>query len=443
MQPLSRLLASLLDVRGIGRSMMRVGGATVIAQAVGLAVIPVLSRVFDETAFGTFGLFFNLVTLTGVVSTLGLHEAVLAPHRRTDSLALLGAGVVVNSVMSVIIAVLALGLIGGDVFGLGILPLWSAALVAPTQWLIGMTMMLQIWTIRKQAVNSLALASIAQGVGRASAQVMLGLTTGAGWLGLLAGEMVGRGLAVATMASRCWPDLRVATRISPSRMVGAVVRFRDFPLWRTPSHLANNLASTMPLFLMASVFAAPTVGQFAFMMMIVAAPIGLVLRAVGDVFLGEFGVRFRRDPRSARVLLYRTALMLTLASVPAGVLLMFVGAPVFAFFFGANWREAGLMASVYAPVLVGNLVVAPLGGALNVVRRPSLKLFVDLTGIVLQAVGFGWARMIGADAIVTAAAIFAGYFTAYLIYFALIIFAVSNPGRVSPGGTIKANGARL
>lgn len=443
MNRVGRLLAAVAGAGSMGHSILRVGGATVFAQAIGLAAIPVLSRVFDEAAFGMFGLFFNLVTVTGVVSTLGLHEAVLAPHRRTDSLALLGAGMVINTLMSFLVAVLAFGLIRSDVFGLGVLPLWSAALVLPTQWLIGMTMMLQIWAVRKRAVNSLALASMAQGVGRAGAQVGLGLTLGAGWLGLLAGEVVGRGLAVATMASRCWPDLRLAARLSPRRMMQAVVRFRDFPLWRTPSHLANNLASTMPLFLMASVFPAPTIGQFAFMMMIVVAPIGLVLRAVGDVFLGEFGLRFRRDPQSARMLLYRTAALLALPSIPAGILLMAIGAPAFGLVFGENWREAGLMASVYAPVLVANLVVAPLGGVLSVVRRPSYKLYVDLAGIALQAAGFAWAQMTGADAIITAAAIFAGYFTAYLIYLALIFFAASNPGQASPGGAVGARGARL
>lgn len=434
MERLRRLLAPIAGVSGIGHSILRVGGATVIAQAVGLAAIPVLSRVYDETAFGVFGLFFNLVTVTGVVSTLGLHEAVLAPHRRADALALLGAGVVANAVMSILIALFAFGLIRGNAFGLGVLPVWSAALVAPAQWLIGMTMILQIWTVRKRAVNSLALASISQGVGRAGTQAALGLTVGGGWLGLLAGEIVGRGLAVGTMASRCWPDLRLSARVSLRKMTAAVIRFREFPLWRTPSHLANNLAATMPLFLMASVFAPQTVGQFAFMMMIVVAPVGLVLRAVGDVFLGEFGARFRSDPRSARTLLHRTAGALAAITVPPSLLLAFAGAPLFALVFGSNWREAGMMAAVYVPVLVGNLVVAPLGGVLNVTRRPSFKLAVDLIGITLQAIGFGWARLTGAGAVATAGAIFAGYAIAFAVYFALILIAVDHPGRRNGAG---------
>lgn len=423
--------------------MMRVGGATVIAQAVGLAVIPVLSRVFDETAFGTFGLFFNLVTLTGVVGTLGLHEAVLAPHRRTDALALLGAAIVANSVMSIVVAGVVFGLISGGAFGLGMLPPQSALLVVPTQWLIGMSMILQVWTVRKQAVDALALASLGQGIGRAGAQASLGLTVGGGWLGLLAGEVVGRGLAVGAMSSRSWSDLKLAARVPFRRMAATVARYRDFPLWRTPSHLANNLAATMPLFLMASVFAPPTVGQFAFMMMLVAAPVGLVFRAVGDVFLGEFGGRFRRDPGSARALLVKTMVALAAVFVPAGLILAVIGAPLFAFAFGDNWREAGLMASAYAPVLIGNLVVAPLGGVLNVVRRPSYKLIVDVAGIAFQAVAFAIARMMDMDAIETARLIFCGYSLAYLVYFGLIFLAVSRPGRPTLTAGAAASGSRL
>lgn len=442
MQLVRRLLNTAASMRGIGRSMMRVGGATVIAQAVGLAAIPVLSRVFDETAFGTFGLFFNLVTLTGVVSTLGLHEAVLAPHRRSDALALLGAGIAANTGMSFVIAAVVLGLISGGAFGLGALPLWSAALVVPTQWLIGMSMILQVWTVRKQAVNALALASLAQGIGRAGTQATLGLTVGGGWLGLLAGEVVGRGLSVGAMSNRSWSDLKLAARVPRQRMVAAVVRYRDFPLWRTPSHLANNLAATMPLFLIASVFAPPTVGQFAFMMMLVAAPIGLVFRAVGDVFLGEFGARFRRDPGSARALLLQTMAILAAVFVLPGLVLFVFGGPLFAFAFGANWHEAGLMASAYVPVLIGNLVVAPLGGALNVVRRPSYKLVVDIVGIALQGAAFAAARMIDADAVLTARMIFGGYAVAYVVYLGLIFLAVERPGRPTPVPG-AATGSRL
>lgn len=438
MQFLGRLLDLIPGMRGIGRSMMKVGGATVIAQAIGLAVIPILSRVFDETAFGAFGLFFNLVTLTGVVSTLGLHEAVLAPHRRADALALLGAGIVANTVMSVVIALVVFGLISGGAFGLGILPVWSAFLVVPTLWLIGMSMILQIWSVRKQAVNALAMASLAQGVGRAGTQAALGLALGGGWLGLLAGEIAGRALAVGAMCRRSWSDLKLAARMTPRRMVATAVRYRDFPLWRTPSHLANNLAATMPLFLMASVFGPPTVGQFAFMMMLVAAPIGLIFRAVGDVFLGEFGARYRRDPGSAGRLLRQTMAILAAVFIPAGLLLVLIGGPLFAFAFGDNWREAGLMASAYAPVLIGNLVVAPLGGALNVVRRPSYKLIVDIAGIALQAAGFAAARMLNLDAVETAWMIFGGYGMAYLVYAGLIFVAVARPGQ-----PVLASGPRL
>lgn len=423
--------------------MMKVGGATFLAQLVGLAAIPVLSRVFDETAFGTFGLFFNLVTLTGVVSTLGLHEAVLAPHRRSDALALLSAGVVANSVMSLVIAGVVLVLIYGGAFGLGMLPLWSAFLVVPTQWLIGMAMILQIWTVRKQAANALAAASLAQGLGRAGTQAALGLTVGGGWLGLLAGEVVGRGLSVGAMCRHSRSDLKLAARVPFRRMAAAVARYRDFPLWRTPSHLANNLAATMPLFLIASAFAPPTVGQFAFMMMLVVAPIGLVYRAVGDVFLGEFGARFRRDPGSARTLLLQTMAILAAVFVPAGLVLAVVGGPLFAFVFGENWREAGWMAAAYVPVLIGNLVVAPVGGALNVVQRPSYKLIVDIVGIALQAAAFAAARMMDMDAVDTTWMIFGGYGVAYLVYLGLIVLAVSRPGRAGPATGAAASGSRL
>lgn len=420
-------LASVLAAGGIGRSILKVGGATVLAQVVGVLALPILSRLYDQEAFGRFGLFFNLVTVSGVISTLGLHEAVVAAGRRSDGLALLAGGIVANTAMSLLIAPLTFVLISRDHFGLGVLPLWSAALVGPTQWLIGMAMMLQLWAIRKRSVDALARSALGQGAGRAGVQIAFGVVP-TGWLGLLAGELAGRGLSVGVLGVLHRADLRAAARISAKRIAATVARFRSFPLWRTPSHLANNLAYALPLFLMASAFSAATVGQFSFMMLIVAAPVGLVLRAVGDVFLGEFGARFRTNPESARRLLLRTAAGLSAIALPASVVLGFAGPVLFAWAFGAQWREAGMMAAAYAPVLVGNLVVAPLGGALNVARRPAFKLFVDLAGLGLQSAGFMAARSMGLGPTGTASAIFIGYALAYGLYLVLILIAIARPG---------------
>ena len=118
-------------------------------------------------------------------------------------------------------------------------------------------------------------------------------------------------------------------------------------------------------------------------------------------------------------------------ALPVALLLMFLGPVLFGFVFGQSWRGAGVLAAAYAPIFLGNLVVAPLGGALNVSGRPGYKLAVDLSGIAALTLSFGISRALGLDVTHTTSAFAVASLCAYGLYFLLILRAVGNVGGAS------------
>src|SRR4029079_2588017 len=118
-------------------------------------------------------------------------------------------------------------------------------------------------------------------------------------------------------------------------------------------------------------------GLYTLMWSVIVAPGGLVQKAVGDVFIGHFAERFRTDRPTARRFLLRTAVVLSLISLGPGLVLWLWGGPGFAFLFGEPWRPAGRLASRMVRLLMADLVIGPLGGALNVANRPDAKLYFD------------------------------------------------------------------
>jgi len=431
---------------GMGRSMAHVGGATALAQVIGLAVLPLVSRHLGPVAFGQFGLFFTLATTMGAAGPLGLPEAMLAARRWSEALALLGAALRAVFVMGLVCAGLTYVCLRYDLFGTAPLPDWVWPAMAPVVWLISLAMVFQIWLVRRRRFTSLAGAYVSQGLLRGGTQVGGAFAApGLGWLVLLGSELLGRASTVLVMAAPARREILAACRIRERRWIATVRRYWRFPAFRTPSMLANNLAAGLPLFLLASAFSAHDVGDFAFMMGIVVGPIGFMQRAVGDVFLGEFAARRRRSAAEARTLMIRTALALAGLALPATLVLAVLGPLLFATVFGQAWRGAGVLAAAYAPAFMANLVVAPLGGVLNVANRPGYKLMVDLAGIALLVLAFLAARQTGLDVVRTTLAFAGATVTAYGLYFVLVLRAAASVtalgGNVPPATAVEGRPA--
>lgn len=420
-------LPAFLKGRGLGRAMAHVGGATALSQLMGLAVLPLVSRHLGPVSFGQFGLFFTLATTLGAAGALGLPEAMLAARRWSEALALLAACLRAVALMGVVCAAITYVLFYYDAFGLEALPDWSAVAMAPVVWLISLMTVLQLWLVRRRRFTSLAKAYVAQGVLRAGTQVALSFAAaGLGWLVLLSAELCGRLSTGLVMGAACRREVAAAVGVRAPRWRAAVRRYWRFPVFRTPSMFANNLAAGLPLFLFSSAYSPADIGAFSFMMAIIVGPIGLVQRAVGDVFLGEFAARYRRDPAQAKALLFRTAAALAALALPATLILARFGPFLFSLVFGAAWRGAGVLAAAYAPAFLANMAVAPLGGALNVANRPGYKLLVDLVGIAVLVVSFFVTRALHASAAGAAGGFAIASAGAYGLYFLLILRAVRN-----------------
>jgi O-antigen/teichoic acid export membrane protein len=291
-------------------------------------------------------------------------------------------------------------------------------------------MLLQMWLIRQRRFRALAAGHLAQGLTRSGAQILAGVARAA-YAGLAGGEIVGRWCVVFVLARPLRSELAAAVR-HRSRELGRVVwRYRLFPIFRTPSTLANNLGTALPLAFVTMAYGVSAAGLFTLMSTVLVAPSGLVQKAVGDVFLGHFAERFRVDPvRARRFLLTVSAALAVLSLVPALIIGLW-GAPAFALLYGAKWRLAGRLASLMVPVLMADLVIGHMGGALNVVNRPDAKLYFDAARLGGYAAAYWVATRAGMplEGMVTLFAQFS--VLAYALYAAIIWFAIRHPRPVA------------
>ncbi|MGZ8455680.1 MAG: lipopolysaccharide biosynthesis protein [Gemmatirosa sp.] len=412
------------------RSMGGVGGAAALAQGLGLLAAPIASRLFSEEAFGQFGVFFALANVLVTLALLGMTDALLAARRDDDADALLGASLRLLLVMPLLLALVTAVLVWRDWFGYGALPVWAAPLMAVQVAVVSAAMIVQMWLIRRRRFRRIAIGHLSQGGARAAGQVAFGLA-GLGFLGLALSDLVCRVAVVAVSLPEMRDDLRRAWRRPVRAVVRAAWSYRLFPLFRTPSTFANNFGTALPPTLIAMGYGVSAAGLYTLMNGVLVAPIALVQKAVGDVFIGHFAAEHRRDPVAARRFLMRVAGALAALALAMGALVYAVAEPGFALLFGERWREAGRLAILMLPALMADLAIGPLGSALNVVNRPDAKLGFDVARIggYLGAYALARAGGLPLDGLVLLLGRFG--LASYLVYAALIWYGTRHPRPVA------------
>jgi O-antigen/teichoic acid export membrane protein len=131
---------------------------------------------------------------------------------------------------------------------------------------------------------------------------------------------------------------------------------------------------------MGAAFGSQVLGWYAFALRIARTPLAMLGASVGQVFQ-QRAAQVWNDGGDLGALARRTMGRLALLALPFGLLMLW--APqLFAWAFGAEWREAGAQVRLLAPWILLNFLTSPLSQLPLIVGRQASAL---LFGIAYQA----------------------------------------------------------
>ena len=406
----------------------RLGGGTALAQMLVVAATPVITRLYGPGELGLLGLFASFVSFASVAVCLRYEMAIVSAEDDQEADTLLALSLGLALLLSLAGAAALAVLMRFDVLSYGALPLWSTGGVVLALAGAGAFTGLRFWYVRRAGFGTIVRALVAQAAGRAGLPVALGLFH-LGWLGLMLGEIAGRGLGVGEMMRGAWPAIKKT--LGPfwrARCARALKRNWKYPALLLPSSLVDALAVWLPLPIVSSLFGTAAAGQFLLVMRVAAWPASLISASVSDVFHEGVTGAARSQPERVRSVLWLSARNLggvgLLVYLPAGIL----SPALFPIVFGPQWRQAGLLMALLSPFLLVALVVSPLSRLLLVVNRQEWKLLVDAVCLAVPLVAFFGGQRAGLG-FLSCVALFSGLnVIAYLFYFAVIARAARSFG---------------
>ncbi len=165
---------------------------TAFAQALPIAVSPILTRLYTPADFGVFAMYMAIASILGVLVTGRYELAILIPKQDRDAIhiAALSAGLSVVLSGLLLLVVMFFNQAIAQLLGSPELSAWLYWVPASTL-LSGIYQSLNYWSNRKSQYKRLAISRTAQSGSASLAQLGAGYV-GAGATGLVGGQLAGQ-----------------------------------------------------------------------------------------------------------------------------------------------------------------------------------------------------------------------------------------------------------
>lgn len=376
------------------RNILTAVSGTAVAQAINLALIPVIMRIYGPEAFGVLGTFQSVSMILIPVAALTLPMAIALPRDRNEAKALARLSLLLALAIAVVLT-LVLMIWGHELavlLGFGMLTPYL--LILPIAMLTGALLeTTQQWLYREQrfrltagaaTLHALLYNSMRSLAGMISASAPVLVITTAMYHALQASLLLG-GMALGRgKAAQAPVEVQPLVEEAPLQAPRALIkRYRDFPLFRAPQVLINALACNMPTLVLASCFGAVPAGFFALCAQVLSMPNNLMGKSVGDVYYPRVTQAIHaREPLLP--LLSKGVLGLTLIGlIPCCVLVIF-GPQLFTLAFGVQWQQAGEFARWLALAEFIGFAARPCNVTIPALGLQGRYLIVEIASTVLR-----------------------------------------------------------
>lgn len=413
---LNRLLPRASFVRNVGV----LAGGTAAAQAIGVLVLPVITRLYTPADFSILAVYASILGIVAGVACLRLEIAIPLPELDEDAANLLAVALLCSTAFSLLATLFVWWVpdhIVNAVSQPGLRPfLWMIPLGI---WLASSYAALQYWATRKKRFGAIAKTRIGQTAGSTVTQLAGGILNAVGPFGLLLAQLIGSGAGVFGMARTAWREDKQALLGINWADIRHVLRAHDrFPRYSTFEAFANNGAIQLPIIIIAAVTAGPEAGYLFLAMRAMAIPIGLIGGAVSQVYLS----RAPDENRAGQLGPFTLKAIAGLMRTGVGPLL-FVGivSPMaFPLVFGADWERAGEMVAWMTPWFILQFVSSPVSMSMHVTNNQRTALQLQIFGFILRVGGTWLATLCAAEYV------FEVYAVTGLIFYAVYLLVVAH-----------------
>ncbi len=367
--------------------------SSVAGQLILLAAAPILTRLYTPRDLGIAGVYVSILGFMSVGCMLRYEMAVAASRDSREAASV----TVLACTLALCSALLAAGLKGLAVRLLFLHIRSDVCLILPyLYWVpVGMVttsiyLAFSMWAVRFEEFRTLSATKVKQATWAVALQIGTPFLH-RGPLGLLAGQVAGQSGGATALIGRAWKADKEHFRcVRFADLKASARQFRRFPAMSLPAVLLESLFLNMPLLVLTSLYGATLAGWVTLANRVFFLPGLLLTRNIAQVVLGEMAqVAADGHLQEMEHLFWKRLKQLSLLGVAACVVAGAAAPLLIPRIFGKQWTNAWICAELLMPALLGNLVSAVFGSALDVLQRQDLHLIREVGRTVILAISMG------------------------------------------------------
>lgn len=375
-------------------SLLILVSGTGIAQIFPIISAPIVARLYEPEDFGTYAIFYSLVTVFTGFSFLEYNNIVIiAPNNQKAYEGMILSTLItftINFFLFLLIILMPKTFLV-ELFGKEMVPfLW---VVPITVFFNTMNLLFYTWFLRKGNYKLLSKNKIILAVCAVVLQIGIGFLY-IGTTGFIVANLISILISLVLLMysfkinEEFEPD---PVNIDSLKLIA--YEYRKFALVSVWGNTLNIFTLQIPQFLLNKFFGSQVLGQYSLAQRMISLPLGFVSSAIQDVFR-QGAAEEEVEKGNCKYTYLNT---LKIGSIVAIILLFscltFV-APLFVFVFGAKWSDAGVYVKVLSLLFAIRFVVAPLSYTLYIKAKQNID-FLWQVGLFVMSVltlygGYYW-----------------------------------------------------
>jgi len=358
---------------------------TLIAQFIGYALAPVISRQFSPTEMGEFGMFQRWVVLFATIATARYEFSLPLPKRDEHSFQLYRLALFSTMVT------LGITLVGFLIYGLYIekavgFALWALVLVFSTAALVFFNLGTN-WAIRHKEFKRISFSKMTNSLSLNVARVLSGFFHMGKW-GLFLSFLLSLIIGAAHFLKDFFHwNKKPTTSLSKKKMMSLARTYKDFPLINLPHALSDNLREVLVALILIEVFSEQIFGSYDHTFRMLRLPVMIIGASISQILFNRIS-SFRLEKKLLMPTVSKVFLSLFALSIVPFTIIYFFGQHLFVFVFGDQWLESGKLSEIMAPWLMLNFISSPLTIIPLVLEKQKMFFFISISGSILQVAGF-------------------------------------------------------
>ncbi|MHB0993295.1 MAG: lipopolysaccharide biosynthesis protein [Sulfurovum sp.] len=375
------MLTKLKPKSEFSRNVLTLMTGTTIAQAIPIAISPILTRIYTPEDFGVFALYMSLVSVLSVVATGRYELAIMLPQKDGDAVNIVALSVIIAFFVSFITLLIVFVFNAQITNLLGNTEISNWLYFIPiTVLLTGIYQSLNYWSNRKKQYKRLATNRVIQSGTTGSVNLGMGFG-GFGSSGLIVGGVLGQVVATSILTRMLWKEDNYRVKeLKKTKIIALILKYIKFPKYNLPNALIDGFRLSGISILIAKFFTTATLGQFSLAWRMVQMPMGIIGGSLSQVFFQKVSSTKRTDLHRIVV---KFIIKASLVAAPIFLVIFFFAVDIFKFAFGENWELAGQAASAMAPWLFLNFLSSPMANIFIVLNRQEIVLLVSLVYMLL------------------------------------------------------------